>query len=638
VAVGLVVLEHASDLLPGGYIGVDVFFVISGFVITRLLLNEFQTTGRISLSEFYNRRVRRLIPALTVVVVSTLVLSSVILSPGLEQNKAAWTALSSIFFVANIRYALEGGYFFLDADPFRHLWSLAVEEQFYLVFPLALIAVFRAAKKFQVSCPKLLAVVMGAVLVISLIASELFAKGVQVPLSTRLSFFGTPFRLWELVVGGLVAVAIDGRSFLIRLPIRVFGQFIAWTAILVPATTYGPFTIFPGFSAVPPVAGAALLILLGTSRNDDGNILKSRPLMFLGDISYGLYLWHWPLIVFANRLFPQTSIAPALAVVVAIVVSERQLTWLENPFRREAHSTAKRPVWLFFLSAIGVSVGCAALLAGSQWGYGINKSEQFERLPTAANDCTLRDGENIRPDICRQERQSDVRVLLIGDSQAAALSEAVLTVAEEIGASYEILYGNSCPLHARPNEIRPDCGLIQEEFASLISSFRPTVVLVANASDLYVTRGGFGKPDAQIRRADGSLPSNYEEALDNWLDGVVEAIESVSSSRTPVIYVQMVPVAAVHSDSVLSRSSKVRPFALSEGFDRNSIITAEKEALSDFANITLFDPASVLCPGDKCALFQEGRPIYADRYHLNTRGALLLSPSLRDLVLSLTNE
>lgn len=638
MAVGLVVLEHASDLLPGGYIGVDVFFVISGFVITRLLLNEFQTTGRISLSEFYNRRVRRLIPALTVVVVSTLVLSSVILSPGLEQNKAAWTALSSIFFVANIRYALEGGYFFLDADPFRHLWSLAVEEQFYLVFPLALAAVFRAAKKFRISCPKLLAVVMGAVLFTSLIASDLFAKGIQVPLSTRLSFFGTPFRLWELVVGGLVAVAVDGRSFVIRLPIRILGQVIAWTAILVPATTYGPFTIFPGFSAVPPVAGAALLILLGTSRNDDGNILKSRPLMFLGDISYGLYLWHWPLIVFANRLFPQTSIAPSLAVVVAIIVSERQLTWLENPFRKETHSTARHPVRLFFMSAVGVSVCCAALLAGSQWGYGINKSEQFERLPTAANDCTLRDGEESRPDICRQERQSDIRVLLIGDSQAAALSEAVLTLAQEIGASHEILFGNSCPFHARPNEIRPDCDSIQEKFASSISSFRPTVVLVANASDLYVTRGGFGKPDTQIRRADGSLPSNYEEALENWLDGVVEVLESVSSSRTPIIYVQMVPVAKIHSDSVLSRSSRVRPFALSEGFDRNSIVAAEREALNGIANITLFDPASVLCPGDKCALFREGRPIYADRYHLNTRGALLLSPSLRDLVVSLTNE
>ena len=638
MAVGLVVLEHASDLLPGGYIGVDVFFVISGFVITRLLLNEFQTTGRISLSEFYNRRVRRLIPALTVVVVSTLVLSSVILSPGLEQNKAAWTALSSIFFVANIRYALEGGYFFLDADPFRHLWSLAVEEQFYLVFPLALVAVFRAAKKFRISCPKLLAVVMGAVLFTSLIASDLFAKGIQVPLSTRLSFFGTPFRLWELVVGGLVAVAVDGRSFVIRLPIRILGQVIAWTAILVPATTYGPFTIFPGFSAVPPVAGAALLILLGTSRNDDGNILKSRPLMFLGDISYGLYLWHWPLIVFANRLFPQTSIAPALAVVVAIIVSERQLTWLENPFRKETHSTARRPVRLFFMSAVGVSVCCAALLAGSQWGYGINKSEQFERLPTAVNDCTLRDGEDNRPDICRQERQSDIRVLLIGDSQAAALSEAVLTLAQEIGASHEILFGNSCPFHERPNEIRPDCDLIQEEFASSISSFRPTVVLVANASDLYVTRGGFGKPDTQIRRADGSLPSNYEEALENWLDGIVAALESVSSSRTPIIYVQMVPVATIHSDSVLSRSSRVKPFALSEGFDRNSIVAAERKALSGIPNITLFDPASVLCPGDKCALFREGRPIYADRYHLNTRGALLLSPSLRDLVVSLTNE
>ena len=637
MAVGLVVLEHASDLLPGGYIGVDVFFVISGFVITRLILSEFQTTGRISLSEFYKRRIRRLVPALTFVLVSTLVLSSLILSPGLEQNKAAWTALSSIFFIANIRYALEGGYFFLDADPFRHLWSLAVEEQFYLVLPLAVAGVFQAAKRFRISFLRLLAVLMGGILVTSLVASDFFAQGVQVPLSTRLSFFGTPFRLWELLIGGLVAVVVDGRSPVIHLPIRILGQFIGWTAILVPATRYGPFTIFPGFSAVPPVAGAALLILLGTSRSDDGNILKLRPLIFLGDISYGLYLWHWPLIVFADRLFPQASIAPALAVVVAIVIAERQLTWLENPFRRETYSIARRPARLFFLSAIGVSMCCAALLAGSQWGYGINKSEQFERLPTTASDCTFRDGENNPPEICHQERSSDVRILLVGDSQAAALSEAVLDLAHEIGASYQILYGNSCPFHARPNEIRPDCDLIQDEFASLMSSFRPTIVMVANASDLYVTRGGFGKPDTQIRRADGSLPSNYEEALKNWVGGLAEALKKVSLSHTPVLYVQMVPVATNHSDSVLSRSSKDRFFALSDGFDRNSIIAAEKEALRNIANITLFDPASILCPGDDCALTREGRPIYADRYHLNPRGALLLSPSLRDLVLNLTN-
>jgi peptidoglycan/LPS O-acetylase OafA/YrhL len=632
LAVSLVVLEHATPFLSGGFLGVDVFFVISGFVITRLLIAEQTTNHKISLSAFYSRRIRRLIPALTVVLFATLGLSVVVLSPGLEQDKAVAAALSSFFFVANVRYVLEGGYFFLQADPFRHLWSLGVEEQFYAFYPVLVIAVVAVARRLRISWRRSLVTVMAVISALSLVSAAILALGRGLPLATRLSFFGTPFRLWELMAGGLVALWLGGaRRFLGRRAARVLAV-LGFGLILWPSFTYDPFTLFPGLAAVPPVLGTVLLIVSGSGPDAPATPLALSPAVLLGDISYGLYLWHWPLIVFSNRLFPQQTLAPLAAVVIAVLISVFQYRSIELPIRNKSEWQGIRAVRVLAAAAALSVVAAGLVTLASRSGLGLEVESSFEPLDFAASKCSFVDGTLATDESCSSDIEKDFRLMLIGDSQAAALSDGFVQAAEAFNAGYQMAFGNSCPVHLRPNEIRSNCEQIQNATRDMVDSFDPDVLVIANASDLYVSRGGFGKPDTQIRMEDGRLPSNYQEALGNWTFGVVGALKTEPFNGRAVVYVQMIPVAPVRTPTLLQREVRVEKFALSESFDRNLIVEAEREAMKGIRPLRVLDPAGVLCSSGQCLLYEEGEPIYADLYHLNSRGAKLLVNELSRMI------
>jgi peptidoglycan/LPS O-acetylase OafA/YrhL len=632
VAVGLVVLEHATDWLPGGFIGVDVFFVISGFVITRLMLREFAISGTVSLTEFYSRRARRLMPALTVVLVATLGLSLLVLSPGLEQEKASWAALASFFFVANIRYIFEGGYFFLQSDPFRHIWSLGVEEQFYAFYPLMFLLVVAGARRFGVNPKRLLAATLLAISIPTLVFASLLANGLLLPLATRLSFFGTPFRLWELMTGAIIAVVLDQRTLKLGVILQMLGHLLGLGLIVWPALTYGPFTLFPGMSALPPVLGTAMLILVGSALRPKSGLLGWRPLGYIGDISYGLYLWHWPLIVFAKRLYPDASVAPIVAVIISVVLAGIQFRFVEQPLRRRVDVVGWRALRLLGMTAAVTVIVSVSLLAASSTGLGLEARPQFEPIPSIAANCNLSlDNLELAPQ-CTIEGDGDTRLLLIGDSQAAALSDGFAEVALQLKASYRIAFGNSCPVHQRENVLWPGCWFVQRHIQALAVQFQPDVIVVANAADLYVTRGGFGKPDARIPKEDGSFPDNYDDAMSNWISGLRGILLDTWLSDQPVIYVHMPPVSPAGAPSLLRRNPREAAFSLSMSFDRNEVVSREENALRDLPNVTLLDPADVLCPRDTCRLNQLGSPIYADSYHLNSRGATLLAPEMERLI------
>ncbi len=639
LAVGLVVLEHATPLFPGGYIGVDVFFVISGFVITQLLLREIETRGSISLVDFYSRRVRRLIPALAIVLMFSLVGSVFVLSPGLEQEKAVSAALASFFFVANIRYILEGGYFFLQSDPFRHLWSLGVEEQFYVFYPLLVVLLLKLSQTRRIRLAKLSLAVFGMFAIVSFTLAAALAEGFRIlPLPTRMSFFGTPFRLWELITGGMLAVLFFHREFRISRLIRLSGQFTGLGLILVPALLYDSFTVFPGVAALAPVAGTLALIGIGSADIDAKSPFAWRPLTALGDISYGLYLWHWPLIVFTERLFPENSLAIFLAVIISLGISITQLRLVEIRFRNQSEVHGRKALTFFGVVSIAVVMLSALVFGLSRTGLGLDSSAQFAPMPRISDGCSFEEPDKTEGSKCAVEVESSIRMLLVGDSQAGALADAFVSVANKLGASYKVVYGNACPVHVRPNELRNSCRDLNEQFPRLVDEFQPTVIVVANASDLYVTRGGFGKPDTQIRRADGSLPRNYGEALQNWVSGVSEALQSNWRGSTPVLYVQMIPVAPVQAESLLKRGDRLATFSLKDGFDRNMVVATERVELSNLSRVTILDPADVLCANQQCLLASSGKSIYADAYHLNSRGAELLVPRMLELIQVLIAE
>lgn len=633
LAVALVVLEHATPYVSGGYIGVDIFFVISGYVITQLLMREIHEQGRISLKDFYSRRVRRLIPALSIVLLFTLAASVFVLSPGLEQEKLVVASFASFFFVANIRYIAEGGYFFLQSDPLRHLWSLGVEEQFYLVYPILMVLVLRVSKSRHVSFAKLMLALLVGVSVVSFSLGSLLANGVRIlPLPSRLSFFGTPFRFWELMLGGMLALVLVKRPFVLRVTYRIGAQVSGYLLILIPAFTYGPFTLFPGITAVPPVLGTVLLILSGSNELQFFNIMTWKVWTFLGDISYGLYLWHWPIIVFVERLYPDSFSAVLISVGVAIVLSSFQLRLVESPIRFRQDIAGKVALKLFGVTTVMLLAVGGLVFGLSRSGLNLENQAQFDVMQRFADGCSFPGSADRLNPMCTLESGSPMRMLLIGDSQAAALADGFVAVAENLGAAYSVIFANSCPIHLRPNELREGCADFQNFVPKMIQDFKPTIVVVANASDLYVTRGGFGKPDTQIRREDGSLPKNYQEALINWTSGVRGAILSNSLMQLPVVYVQMVPIAPVKTATLLRPVDNLSTFSLTDGFDRNLIVEAETDTLSNLPRVAVMDPGQALCPGGRCQLTFAGKPIYNDLYHLNPRGAMLLAPNLQQLV------
>jgi len=331
---------------------VDVFFVISGYLITRLIHDE-MSAGRFSVARFYERRIRRIFPALFAVLAASTVAAAFWFMPidfDAFSDSLAGAALS----VSNFVFWREAGYFAGPSDlkPLLHTWSLGVEEQFYVVFPLVLLALHRYARRF-------LPAVLAAVVVASFALSVWGTRH-----HTGAAFYLLPFRAWELGLGALLAVGVVPA-----LKRRVAAELLAMAGlllILVPVFTYTPETRFPGWAALPPTLGAALLIYAAPQAASIGGMLRLRPLVFIGLLSYSLYLWHWPLIVFTRYRMPAdldfaTSCTLVSASVVAAYASWR---WIEQPFRRARTPGHRRAVFTAGGCAVAATVA-VALWTGS---------------------------------------------------------------------------------------------------------------------------------------------------------------------------------------------------------------------------------------------------------------------------------
>jgi peptidoglycan/LPS O-acetylase OafA/YrhL len=334
VAVLAVVLYHGgAGWAAGGYVGVDVFFVVSGFLITGLLLDELEGNGRVSFAHFYARRARRLLPASSVVLVATVLASWRWLAP-LRARAVAADGIASGLYAVNYRFALSRtGY--LDAagppSPLQHYWSLAVEEQFYLLWPLLLLALATMGRRRGQPVMAMGLAVLG---VSSLVLSVVLTRWSQ-----PWAFFSLPTRAWEFVVGGAVALCIDRAR---RLP-GVAASILGWcglSAIAGCILAYGPTTSFPGLAAAVPVLGTAAVVAAGcaapgTARSGPARLLAARPLQRIGGISYGWYLWHFPLLVLPEMVAARPlALEARLALVAASAVPAIAMkVTVEDPLR-----------------------------------------------------------------------------------------------------------------------------------------------------------------------------------------------------------------------------------------------------------------------------------------------------------------
>ena len=439
VAVVLVVLFHAHvPGLTGGYVGVDVFFVISGFVITGVLLRERAATGSTSILSFYGRRLRRIIPAATLVIIAAVVASYAVLGP-LSGNQTAVDAWWASVFLINIHFASVGTNYSSSQLPpsvLQNYWSLAVEEQFYLVYPTIFLVV--AGLSRGVSLRRRLGVVLSIAVVASFALSV-----VQTHNDPTAAYFSPLPRVWELGLGGLVAL---GTVSLRRLPSRLAAA-LSWTglgAIVLSAFAFSSSTPYPGWAVAVPVIGTALVIAGGVAESAYGaeRLLRLRPFQWMGLVSYSLYLWHWPVLTIAA----QHSQSGALSVtgslwwlLLSLGLAIITYLLLENPIRHSRLLISRRWASLLLGACLIASSLTVATVGIHLHAQGSLATPGLANLKTGAA-CPSPTKQAVRTLMGTgptTKRRIVARVLLIGDSTACTMLPGLEAVGAPAGVRIE---------------------------------------------------------------------------------------------------------------------------------------------------------------------------------------------------------
>lgn len=445
IAVLAVVFFHFGLGLGGGYVGVDVFFVISGYLITSLIVRDLQNKS-FSMVDFWERRVRRILPALAAMTVATLVAGYFILLPD-DFGFLGQSVLAQMLLSSNLLFWKTTGYFGLTADvtPMLHTWSLSVEEQFYLFFPVVVWILYRMGK----TRPK---VFVFAALVIGFLLSLVLAA-VLVVSKPQTAFYLLPTRAWELMVGALVAL-LPSFEFLKGSKVARGILLLAGVgAVLLPMFLYGPETPFPGLAALPPCIGTGAVIYVGSIGLESHKHLLMRaltwkPLVFVGLISYSLYLWHWPVLVYAS--YWQTS-APTLLerglwIALAFVLAVLSWKFVETPFRKRRENSSRR-------KTLAAGFGVMALLAvvgtflWRQEGVPSRLPAQAQALVRGIHEQIPLQQHRIRPSDASTDNLLSIGIegeppkfLLWGDSHAQMLLPAFEGLAKNRKISGEVFY------------------------------------------------------------------------------------------------------------------------------------------------------------------------------------------------------
>lgn len=628
LAILVVVLFHAY--IPGfggGFLGVDVFFVISGFLITGILVEEFERTGRISISGFYERRIRRLFPALSVVLIATSALALVVLKPvvGELQDFAAAT-VAVLAFGGNFYFHVKtGGYFGAPAEeqPLLHTWSLAVEEQFYLVWPLLLLIVGRFALGRGWRLRRSLLLFAG----ISTAASFAFCLWLTY-FDRSWAFYLAPSRAWELGVGAVIFMA--GR--------RMDGRWPRWSSpvglalFVLSLWLIRPSSPFPGFVAVAPVAASGLLVI-GAIARGPGNklqpLLRSRYLVSLGLISYPLYLWHWPLLSFARIHLLGSVPLVARVALCALAVALAWLTYryMETPVREGRVACMRDRTATIRTGLVSILLLSAVAGALQVWADHRRRTDPQVRELAAAFDRVVRyggpcrnrlpydgklldRGDCVLPDGADSSR---VGLVLWGDSHAGHLAPAMGALAERFGFTSLVRYALECPPIAsfEPAEVGIEvsrgCSRFNEDVLSEIESLSHDRRLLVVVSARWLNYG-----------------SEFEDSV--YRERLLQTVERLR--EIPVDLAVVGPgIDLPHWAPIcLARRSER---ACSTPAARSLQLNREFAELFDGTGVPVISPPAALCVGDECPVY-DGEVLYSDDDHLTREGALRFVPLLEE--------
>lgn len=634
VAILLVVLFHARIIFPAGFIGVDVFFVISGFVIFGLLSRQFES-GRFTFHGFYRARIRRLAPAVGVLLVLVLVSAIPLLSPIDSQRDTAIVAVGGATWTANIPLIFAfGGYFDPQAEtnPLLHLWSLAVEEQFYLFMPIIVWLAWRAAGRKGALIATLAVAVLSAGLLVALKVNWLAA-----PKSLQIAFFSSPTRAWEFAAGG---VAFLGAAYWTRVSNRAANSVLAWAgalSLLIAGFWVGSEEAHPSWPVAIPVAGTCALLLAGAAspENPVSRALSTRPMTWLGDLSYSWYLWHWPLIVFALLLFRNAAYLPLVAV-VALLPAYVSFRYIEAPIR----SGQSIPTWSGLRVLLATS-GPAILLAGivlvgwshSWWSKSVEAfAAQVDPLPLGvAEGCQSR--RDISPEQAERctwgSDRSGPPIYLVGDSNAGMYADGLAVAAERLNRPMVELVSPGCEPVLIPVERGQDprCATFVASVVDYLQTARTGTVVMASAN------GNVRPPDSTVGPED-------------WSVGIADALTTVRGYGHGIVYMEQIPQFPEpaldswwHPDTC-SLVTTVRQTA-DCGMTLPRDLAADQDAIPrkaerlglEAAGVTAVPTVPRLCTPTTCSTNDSNYWTYRDGLHLSVQESKQFAPTLEQAVL-----
>ncbi|GAA0542467.1 peptidoglycan/LPS O-acetylase OafA/YrhL [Rhizomicrobium palustre] len=633
IAVLLVIAYHFGlSQLSGGFVGVDIFFVISGFLIGGILDREL-AEGRFSLTRFYERRVRRIFPALFAVLGASAVAASLWLFPADFQRFAESVGAAALFW-SNIFFNATAGYWDVAASskPLLHTWSLAVEEQFYLVFPLVLFAI----RKWSLSRR---AAVLGVLGVASFVASVWAVKA-----DPTGAFYLAPYRFWEFLIGAGLAIAPD-----------VFARLKGWSdaaalaglvMIVVAALTLTPGANFPGLGAVLPCLGAALLIAAGPE-NSVSRALSWRPIAFIGLISYSLYLWHWPIWVFANHLLARAPTPLETAGLVALTLAASVLSWrfIEQPFRAK-DAVSRKP--LFAMAAAAMALLCIFA------GVGITTNGLPGRFDSkivaiaaqqAPRDAVRDHCFGIKPEdvsvhrLCGigEERQP-ASFVLWGDSHAEAIEPAIADIAKRHNRRGLFAGSPSCvPLVGVDRYDVPACRAFNDRVLAMILRHKEITTVILMARWGKAAQGTAYGNEGNGFVAIGDDEAHAQAPAENapiFARGLKRTVDALRAGGKQVLLVGPVPEIGWTVPQVLARLAQehrehvvVSPPA-KKFYEREAEVLPLFHAMAEQQGVSAVFPHDYLCKSGRCAVRKEGIPLYKDEHHLSDYGAKKLEPLL----------
>ena len=538
----VVVLCHAGLPVRGGFVGVDIFFVISGFVISGLLLRELDRTGSINFAAFYARRVRRIIPALTVVVLVTLGLSFLLGSPfDRQQTVTAMTGAGALLMVANgVIFLNSGGYFATPPtnNPLLNTWSLSVEEQFYLVFPAILLGLWWWCGRRRSAAPVIrrpeLLIAVGVLTVASLALCIAMSFGW---LHLRLSdpewfaFYASPTRAWEFGAGCIAYLCVAKGPVWHGRVAEILG-IAGWLGLIVSVFLIAPTDVFPGWLAMLPVIATMVVLIAGTDPSTRFvRVSASSAPRWLGDVSYSWYLWHWPMIAFAVMLIPQNRAVPPIAAAASLGVAMVSLRVIENPFRFNASLIGRRALALAGVSIGAVLIVSSALFVGARAAWWSEPVREMGSDVGAAHrwqtdGCNSAQPLGQRPSSCRWNAQaSGAPIYLLGDSHAGQLSEAALGAGERLSRPIVVGTRGACPFIDEvllvDGRIDQACATFVTESLAWLADQPPGDVIVANSVG-YVTM-----PSVALRGEDGAWTLDPTVKQGAYVRGLGRTVEKL---------------------------------------------------------------------------------------------------------------